>query len=261
MSQTPLSTPVPGRLAGRRAFITGGTRGIGEAIASAMLAEGAEVVVASRRADSVAATVARLSTSAPGRVAGIALHMGQLDRLEASFQEARALLGDFDILVNNAATNPYFGPMESLEMSAWDKTFDVNLKGPFQLSRAFSQQCAGKEASILFVSSIYGTVGAPFQGVYAMTKAAVISLTRTLAAEWAPQGIRVNAIAPGLIETKFAAAITSEPTLAAMFTDRAPLHRIGEPAEVAGAAVFLASHEARFITGHTLTVDGGYTIV
>jgi NAD(P)-dependent dehydrogenase (short-subunit alcohol dehydrogenase family) len=251
-----------GRLEGRRAIVTGGTRGIGEAIAAGILAEGGTVVVSSRKPDGVAAAVERLSAAAPGRVHGIPCNMGRIDDVLALYAGAAEAMGTPDILVNNAATNPYFGPMMGLEFPAWDKTFEVNLKGPFALTRAFAQGLmeAEAEGAIINVSSIYGQHAAPWQGVYGMTKAALISLTQTLAAELAPAGIRVNCIAPGLIETRFSKAITSNPEFVSMYTGRAAQARVGSPEDIAGAAVWLASAESDFMTGQTLTVDGGYLI-
>ena len=144
---------------------------------------------------------------------------------------------------------------------AWDKTFEVNLKGSFEVSRQAGRRLidAGRPGSVIFVASVVGMVGAPFQGVYAMTKAAMISMTKTLAAEWGSSGIRVNAIAPGLVETRFAAALLQNPALKAWFTDRSPLGRHAQPEEITGLMVHLASDESSFTTGQVFPVDGGFT--
>ncbi|MEC7946370.1 MAG: glucose 1-dehydrogenase [Myxococcota bacterium] len=249
-----------GRLDGRIAIVTGGTRGIGEAIATALLADGATVVVSSRKPAGVADAVARLEAAAPGRVHGVPCNMGRLEQIHTLYDAAVEVAGLPDILINNAATNPYFGPMMGLEFPAWEKTFDVNLKGPFALTRLFARGliAAGARGAVVNVSSIYGLHAAPLQGIYGMTKAALVSLTQTLAAELAPSRIRVNCVAPGLIETRFSQAITSDPEYVSMYTGRAAQSRVGGPADVAGAAAWLVSDAAGFITGQTITVDGGY---
>ena len=195
-----------------------------------------------------------LETAAAIGATGLVCHTGDMDAIAAFWDQ----VGAVDILVNNAATNPYFGPMMGSDWGAWDKTFQVNLKGPFEMTRHFARRCEGL-GSVIFVSSVYGMTAAPGQGIYSMTKAALISLTRTLAVELGPS-IRVNALAPGLVETRFAQAILNNDEERARFTDRAALGRVATPDEVAGAAVFLASEDARFVTGQTLAVDGGYTI-
>ena len=252
-----------GRLAGKRVLITGGTRGIGEAMADAMLAEGGAVVVCSRKQDGVDAAVARLSEKHPdGDVSGQVLHVGKVDTI-GPFFDALAAEAPVDVLVNNAGTNPYFGPMLGTEWAAWDKTFDVNVKGPFALTRAFCQHVfdrTGATGSVVLTSSILGAHAAPFQGVYGMTKASLISMAKTLAFELGETGIRVNAIAPGIIDTRLAAAITSNPELLKMVEGRTALKRVGEPSEVAGIAVFLASEESRYVTGQTFFVDGGFSV-
>lgn len=250
------------RMQGRRALITGGSRGIGEAIATAYAREGAAVVVASRKAPGVEAAVERIRAAVPGAdVEGHVLHVGQIDTL-APFVDALVRERPLDVLVNNAGTNPFFGPMLQTSWPAWDKTFDVNLRGPFELMRAF---CAHREteegpAAVINISSILGAGASQFQGVYGMTKAALISMTRTLAFELGSTPIRVNAIAPGIIDTKLAAAITTDPALKAMVTGRTAQGRVGTPDEVAGLALFLATAESSYITGQTFFVDGGYSV-
>ena len=248
-----------GRLDGRVAIVTGGTRGIGEAIAAAYAREGARVVVASRRQDGVDAAVERLR--AHGEVHGRACHIGRAEQIEELVAWTEAELGLPTVLVNNAATNPYFGPLLHAPDAAWDKTFEVNVRGYFQCTRAVAKRllAARQPGSIVNITSVVALAAAPLQGVYAMTKAAVISMTRTFAFELGKGGIRVNAIAPGLVDTKFAAALTSNPQLASYFTDRTALGRVAQPEDIAGAALWLASDEAGYVTGQTIAVDAGFT--
>ncbi len=214
-------------------------------------------MLASRKQEGLDAAVSALGGDAIAHV----LHVGRPESIEAfwAWLDAEGIVPT--VLVNNAATNPYFGPMLGAEWPAWDKTFDVNLKGPFHMSRAFAQRriAAGEPGAIVNVASVFGLGGAPMQGIYGMTKAALISLTKTLSQEWGPAGIRVNVVAPGLVETKFAAALTSNPELLALFTDRAALGRHAAPEEITGMIVHLAAPESSYTTGQVFVVDGGYT--
>jgi len=239
-------------------IVTGGSRGIGEAIAAACLEAGAKVVIASRKQADLDQAAARLG----GDVLAVACHTGKDAEVTALFDRAVEKFGRVDGLVNNAATNPHFGPMIDCGESAIDKTFEVNVKGYFFCARALVKhaRARGGGAAIVNVASIMGQRAAPMQGVYGMTKAAVISMTQTLAFELGGSGIRVNAIAPGLIETKFASAIVANPALRDHIVKRTPLARHAQPAEVAGGVVYLLSDAASFTTGTTLVMDGGATV-
>ncbi|MCP4804560.1 MAG: glucose 1-dehydrogenase [Proteobacteria bacterium] len=241
------------------AIVTGASRGIGEAIATELARRGAEVVLVSRKEPGLREAEARIVEAVPGAVLHVrTCHVGRGEDIEALYD---SLPSTPTMLVNNAATNPYFGPMLHAQYAAWDKTFEVNLKGPFELSHRLARRLMAEErpGSIVNVSSVFGLEAAPFQGIYGMTKAALISLTKTLAHEWGPAGIRVNAIAPGLVETKFAAAILESPELTEHFTKRAALGRVATPEEISGIVAFLLSDEASFMTGQCHAVDGGFS--
>jgi NAD(P)-dependent dehydrogenase (short-subunit alcohol dehydrogenase family) len=243
------------------ALVTGGSRGIGEAIARAFAGAGAKVVVASRKQEGVDRVAASIRESG-GDAHGIAFHAGELEQVPKLVDAAIAKYGRIDVLVNNAATNPYFGPLINVDRAQWEKTFEVNLRGYFELARAVAKHLVDRDAkgAIVNVASIVALAGAPLQGVYAMTKAGVVSMTQTLAVELASSGIRVNALAPGLVDTKFASAIVHNPDIVNRVVERTPMRRFAQPQEMAGAALFLASDAASFVTGHTLVVDGGLTI-
>jgi NAD(P)-dependent dehydrogenase (short-subunit alcohol dehydrogenase family) len=257
---TPVSTPSL-QLSGKVAIVTGASRGIGEAIAKCLASHGAKVVLASRKIDGLT-RVAEEINARGGEAIPLACHTGQPEQVEKLVADTVARFGKVDILINNAATNPHFGPMLSIDWPAWDKTFEVNVKGYFAATRAVSRHLIdrGAPGSIVNVASVVGFIGSPMQGVYAMTKAAVISMTKTLAMELGSAGIRVNAIAPGLIDTKFAAALTQNEEILNMVLSRTALKRVGQPDDIAGAALYLSSDASQYLTGHTLVVDGGWTV-
>jgi NAD(P)-dependent dehydrogenase (short-subunit alcohol dehydrogenase family) len=245
-------------LEGKVAIITGASRGIGEAIARTFAAHGAQVVLAARKPEALQAVADSIGPAARA----VPAHTGKeadCKRLVAAALEA---FGRADILINNAATNPYFGPMLGVEEAAWDKTFEVNLKGYFWMAREVANHLVARNApgSIINIASVAGLEAAPLQGVYGMTKAAVISMTKTLAYELAGARVRVNALAPGLVETRLAGAIVQDEALLAEWTRKTPLGRHGQPGEIAGAALYLASDAASYMTGQTLAIDGGMTI-
>ncbi len=246
--------------AGRIALVNGASRGIGAAIASALGECGAHVIATSRKLESVAPVAAAIE-KAGGSAEALACHAGRLDQIDALMKTIGERHGRLDLLVNNAATNPYYGPAAEAEEWAFDKTVAVNLKGPlFLCSKAVPLMRAAGGGAIVNVASIAALSPAPLQGIYAMTKAALVSLTRTFAKEHGADGIRVNAILPGLIDTQFASALTEDPRVKAMIEHTAA-GRVGQPEEMTGGVLYLLSDRASYTTGTTLVMDGGLSIL
>lgn len=246
-------------LDGKVAIVNGASRGIGEAIARGLAVCGAQVVLTSRNIDSVQA-VADSITNEGGKASAAACHAGRMDDIEALFGQVAERFGKLDILVNNAATNPYYGPAHSLGVEAFDKTVDVNLKGPYyMMASALPLMMQGGGGSIVNVASIVALMSMPGQAVYAMTKAGLISLTKSFAKEYGHKGVRVNAILPGVVETQFAAALVEDPRMQKWIA-RLPVPRAGQPADMVAGVLYLVSDNAAYTTGTTLVMDGGATL-
>jgi len=247
-------------LSGKTAVITGSTKGIGRAIAEQMALAGANVVISSRKAEACA-TVAAAIQAMGGKAEPIPCHIGEAAQREELMARARAKFGAIDILVCNAAINPYYGPIDDLPDDVFDRMMSVNVRCNLNLAKlARPDMAARKNGAIIIVSSIAGLMGSTTLGAYAVTKAADMQLVRNLAVSWGHDGIRVNAIAPGLVKTDFARALWDNPEYLAATLKQAPLGRIGDPVDIAGAALLMASDAGRFITGTTLVIDGGVTI-
>jgi NAD(P)-dependent dehydrogenase (short-subunit alcohol dehydrogenase family) len=249
-------------LSGKVAVVTGSTRGIGRAIAERLAEHGAKVVVSSRKAEACK-EVADAINKKHGKDSAIVVpaNISSKDDLKNLVEEATRKFGKVDILVCNAASNPYFGPLGGIQDDQFRKILDNNILSNHWLAQLVSpQMIKRKEGSIIIVSSIGGLRGSPVLGAYCISKAADLQLARNLAVEYGPHNVRVNCIAPGLIKTDFARALWEDKARLAAREEQTPLRRIGEPDEIAGAAVFLASAASSFVTGQNIVIDGGVTI-
>ena len=251
-------------LTGKVALITGSSKGIGKAIAIEMARHGAKVVISSRKADicqTVADEINAELKDEPGGAVVIPAHVGRKEELQRLVDETRSRLGPIDILVCNAAVNPFYGPMSDLPDEAFDKVLGVNIQSNHWLAQmVIPEMKERKDGAIIIVSSVGGLKGSETLGAYCISKAADVQLVRNLAVECGPHNIRVNAISPGLVRTDFARALWENPDILKERTAGDPLRRIGEPAEIAGSAVYLASKAGSFTTGQNIVVDGGSTI-
>lgn len=248
-------------LSNKVALVTGASRGIGESIARTLASYGAHVIVSSRKLEGCE-TVAESIRSAGGSAEAIACHVGEMDQINGIFRKIEETHGRLDILVNNAATNPHFGPIEDTDIGAFQKTVDVNIRGYFFMSaEAVKLMKKGGAGAIVNVASVNGVVPGHFQGIYSITKAAVISMTQAFAKELGQQGIRVNALLPGLTDTKFASALTTNEAVKKQAMAHIPMHRVAAPDEMAGAVLYLVSDASSYTTGTCLNVDGGYLTV
>ena len=244
-------------LTGKVAVITGSSKGIGRAIAERMAEHGAKVVVSSRKRDACE-TVAKAITDQGGEAMVIPAHIGRKEELQALFDQTTRQWGGVDILVCNAAVNPYYGPTSGLPDEAFDRVMASNVRSNIWMANMVAPQMVERGGgAIIIISSIGGLIGSTTIGTYGISKAADMQLARNLAVEWGPKQIRVNCIAPGLVRTDFARALWEDPERYRKRTSTTPLQRIGEPDEIAGAAIMLAAPAGRFITGQTIVVDGG----
>jgi len=242
-------------LEGRTAVITGASRGIGLAVAQKLAQYGAQCIMVSRKAES-------LETAATGiremglKAEAMVCHTGHPEQIKALYEKIVEKYGSLDILVNNAATNPHFGEMITADEEVWNKTLDVNLKGPFFMIK-YAVPLMKNKGTIVNVASVNALKPGMFQGIYSATKAALVNMTQTLARELAPKQIRVNALLPGLTDTKFASAIISSDKIRNYALAQIPMNRYAKPEEIAGAVLYLVSDAASFTTGATLVCDGG----
>ena len=246
-------------LEGKVALITGASKGIGFSIAEFFAAAGAKVVISSRKQEALDEMAGQLKEKGY-EAAGIACNVGKMDELQNLVDLTIEKYGQIDILVNNAATNPVFGPVHDTGLDAFDKIMDVNLKAPFQLMKlCFPYLKESTGASVINISSIGGLSPEPGLGIYSVSKAALISMTKVFAKEWGDHNIRVNAICPGLIKTKFSEALWSNDKIVQSMMRSLPIKRVGESEEIGAMALYLAA-SASYTTGAVLTADGGFTI-
>jgi len=249
-------------LTGKVAIVTGSSRGIGLAIAAALAEHGAKVVISSRKQDACDEVAHAINAQhGGGRAIAVAANISSKDDLQHLVDEARKAFGRIDVLVCNAASNPYYGPMAGISDDQFRKILENNvIANHWLIAMVAPEMLEREEGSIIIVSSIGGLTSSTMIGAYNISKAADFQLARNLAAEFGPKKVRVNCIAPGLVKTEFARALWENPDTLKAVTRSTPLRRIGEPHEIAGAAVYLASPASTFMTGQAMIVDGGSTI-
>ena len=248
------------QLDGKVALVTGASKGIGEAMARGLAEFGAKVVVSSRKQEAVDAVAESFKTDGL-EATGIAANVGNIEDIHRLVDKTVETYGGLDIIINNAAVNPVFGPIQNTDERAFDKIIDVNLKGPFELcKKAYPILKQRGGGSIIHISSIGGLTPEAGIGIYSVSKAAIINLTQAMAQDWGVDNIRVNAICPGMIKTKFSEALWNDDKILDRFLEKIPLGRAGIADDIAGMAVFLASDAAAYCTGGVYTVDGGYVV-
>jgi len=247
-------------LSGKVALVTGASRGIGESIAKLLAEQGAHVIVSSRKAESCEAVVEQITASG-GSAEAIACHIGDMDNIASTFATIKDTHGKLDILINNAAANPYFGDILDTDLGAFNKTVDVNIRGYFFMSVEGGKMMRDSGGGcIVNTASINGLQPGDLQGIYSITKAAVINMTKAFAKECAPHNIRVNALLPGLTKTKFAGALFKNEKMHKMAIGTIPMQRHAEPDEMAGTVLYLVSDASSYTTGECVVVDGGFTL-
>lgn len=247
-------------LTGKIALVTGASRGIGESIAKLLAQYGAHVIVSSRKLEGCQ-TVVDSIVEAGGSAEAIACHIGEMEQIESIFSQINSKHGKLDILVNNAAANPYFGHVLDTDLSAFQKTVDVNIRGYFFMSTMGAKLMKENEGgAIVNVASINGVIPGDYQGIYSITKAAVISMTKAFAKECAQFNIRVNALLPGGTDTKFASTLVNNPKILEQMMHHVPMKRVAQPDEMAGTVLYLVSHASSYTTGTAINVDGGFLI-
>lgn len=247
-------------LSGKIAMVTGASRGIGEEIAKLLAEQGAHVIVSSRKLEECQAVVEKIRLTG-GHAEALVCHVGRMEDIAIAFDHIRAVHGRLDILVNNAAANPYFGHILDTDLGAYDKTVEVNIRGYFFMSveagRMMRRQGSG---AIVNTASVNALQPGDMQGIYSISKAAVVNMTKAFAKECGPLGIRVNALLPGLTKTKFAGALFETEAIHAQWMSRIPLRRHAEPSEMAGTVLYLVSAAGSYTNGECIVVDGGLTI-
>jgi len=246
-------------LTGKIALVTGASRGIGEYIAKLLAQYGAHVIVSSRKLEGCQRVVDDI-TREGGSAQAIACHIGDMAQIDDIFAQISEQHGTLDILVNNAAANPYFGHILETDPGSFQKTVDVNIRGYFFMSSAGAKLMKDKGGAIVNVASVNGVIPGELQGIYSITKAAVISMTQAFAKECAQFNIRVNALLPGATDTKFASTLINNPAILKQAMAHVPMKRVAQPEEMAGTVLYLVSDAASYTTGASINVDGGYLI-